>query len=299
MDKSKQIKDVQDLKSEMDFIEKQFQSFDNKMLAVAMDYKFYLDPRIKDNTIYKIRDSIIYRLNCSKFHFQILLNIITHLDLELTNAYRKLEKKNNPMGLSFHFDQRALHINYLSDSIFFHLGSGFDYLSNLVEYICSKNKNTEFKWGQLAKSARDSKNPFSQNLISKAIDKLDREFVGKLYDHRSYLIHTSVDKSPSSFSINIMEAECETHIFSSVSFNKRFKELKKESETFNLTIQYSLLWIIKKSIDSLIEILFGLKDYMESNRKIKIPFMFIKGQNGEMLPPSLGYWGEKTNKNVS
>lgn len=236
MDKSKQIKDVQDLKSEMDFIEKQFQSFDNKMLAVAMDYKFYLDPRIKDNTIYKIRDSIIYRLNCSKFHFQILLNIITHLDLELTNAYRKLEKKNNPMGLSFHFDQRALHINNLSDSIFFHLGSGFDYLSNLVEYICSKNKNTEFKWGQLAKSARDSKNPFSQNLISKAIDKLDREFVGKLYDHRSYLIHTSVDKSPSSFSINIMEAECETHIFSSVSFNKRFKELKKESETFNLTI---------------------------------------------------------------
>jgi hypothetical protein len=294
MDKTKPLRDIQDLNSEMTFVSKQFQSFDNKMLAVAMDYKFYIDPRIDDNTIYRIRDNIIYRLNSVKFHFEILLNIITHLDIELTNFYRQQGKKNNPIGLGFNFDQRALQINFLSDSIFFHLGSGFDYISNLVEYICSKNKNTDFKWGQLAKSARDEKNSLSQNKIAKTIDLIDREFVSKLYDHRSYIIHTNVDKGPNSFSINVMKSKCETHIFSSDSFNKRFKELKTESKNYKLTIQYSLLWIIKKSIASLIEVLLGLKNYMETNKKVTIPFMFLKGPDGEMLPPSLGYWGDKT-----
>jgi hypothetical protein len=294
MDKSKPIKDINELKVEITLVDKQFQSFYNKMLAIALDYQFYIDPRINENTIYKIRDNIIYRLNSSKFHFELLLDMATHLDIELTDAYRKMEIKNNPISLGIHFDQRVLQINFLADSIFFHLGSSFDYLSTLVEFICCTNKNKDFKWGQLAKSARDKKNPFNQNHIAKTIDIIDREFVNRLYDHRSYIIHTNVDKGPSNFIINVIQAECEAHIFSSNSFNKRFKELKTESQDYNLTIQYSLLWVIKKSISCLIEVLYELKSFMENNKKVIVPSMFLKGPNGEILPPSLGFWGQKT-----
>lgn len=279
----------------MDFLEKEFKSIYNKMLAVAMDYKFYIDPRIKEDSIYRIRDSVTYRLNCTRFHFEILIGIIENLDIELTNAYREMEGKNT-IGLGIHFDKRALQINYLTDSIFFHLGSSFDYIGNLVEYICISNKKSAFRWGQVAKSARDINNPFSVIPIAKTIDRIDRDFVSKLYDHRSHIIHKAVDSGPRNFSINIMEAECSSHIYSSNAFNKRFSELRSASKEYRLTTQYSILWVIKKSIAYIIEIQFALKTFMEHNKKQVKPAMFIKGQNGELLSPSVAFWGNNKNE---
>jgi hypothetical protein len=61
----------------------------------------------------------------------------------------------------------------------------------------------------------------------------------------------------------------------------------------NITLQYALIWIIKKSISSMVQILIALKSYMEDNKKVdKLP-MFIKGPNGETLPISGPYWRDK------
>lgn len=289
MGKSKPIKDIEDLETELATIENQFQSLYRKMLAVAMDYSSYIDPKTKGGAIYKIRDSIIHRFYAIKFHFEILVRIIRTLDPELTALFRK----SSGIDLFPYFEREVLHIYYLTDSIFFHLGSGFDYISNMVEFIYSRNKDKDQKWNQLAKSSRDRNNEFSRISIAQTIDILDREFVGKLYDHRSYLIHSKVDRGSRSFSINIMAALCETHIFTSDKLSKNFRELKEESKTSNITLQYSLIWIIKKSISSMAQILFALKSYMEDNRKVDVLPMFIKGPNGETLPISGPYWSDK------
>lgn len=289
MGNSKPINDIEDLGRELATIENQFLSLYRKMLAVAMDYSSYIDPKTKGDTIYKIRDNIIHRFYAVKYHFEILVKILRTLDKELTALFRK----SPSIDLFPYFEREVLHIYYLTDSIFFHLGSGFDYISNMVGFIYSTNKDKDQKWIQLAKSSRDKNNKFSRISIAQTIDILDREFVGKLYDHRSYLIHSKVDRGSRSFSINLMAAVCETHIFAPEKLSRSFRELKEESKMNNITLQYALIWIIKKSISSMVQILFALKSYMEDNKKVDVLPMFIKGPKGETLPISGPYWIDK------
>jgi hypothetical protein len=291
MDNKKPIKDINGISNELNQMNKQFNSIGKKMMAVAMDYKTYIDGNVKDDDIYDLRDSMLYRLNAAKFHLEILTGITSNTDLELTNYYRN--SPDSQFRLNIHFEDRVNQVSYLSDSLIFHLVSGFDYMSNLVEYICGDNKKKKLMWTQLAKSVRDKNNRYNTLTISNTIDQLDREFVGKLYDHRSYIIHTTKDKRATSFKIQVKEARCETHIFSSKKFNNQFKELKSQSDDLNLTIEYVLFWLINKSVDSFIEILFSLKHYMENNKQVKIPFMILKGPNNEILPISGPYWKEE------
>jgi hypothetical protein len=293
MDKNLPIKDIEDITKELASLNEQFKSFYYKMLAIAMDYKSYINPKARDNDIYKIRDDIIYRLQCAKFHFELLMKMTANIDKEMTSVHRNSLSNSNFLGPQFIFEERVKQVSYISDSIFFHLISGFDYASNLVEFICGGKKKKDLKWTQLKKSARDDKNSFNSTTVAKTIDKLDREFISKLYDHRSQLIHTAKDNIPASLNINVMQETCKTYVFSSASFNNKFKELKSESKCFNLTIQYSLFWVIKKSFSSLVDILYSLKAFMEVNKKVAKPFMVTIGPNGEMLPISGQYWRDK------
>ena len=129
MNKAKQIKDTQEINAELVSLNQQFQSFYNKMLAIAMDYKSYMDPKASDDFIYEIMNGIIYRLHCAKFHFELLLGIIIDTDDRLTEIHRKSISKQDILGPEFLFDESVKQVSYLSDSIFFHLVSGFDYIS--------------------------------------------------------------------------------------------------------------------------------------------------------------------------
>ena len=291
MTKSKPIFDSEKLKDEMQVFDKKFQSVYYNMIAVALDYKSYIDPKIKDSTIFSIRDNIIFRLNGSKYHFQLLMSIIGNLDREMTQAYRKHSTDNtvfDPAGTIF--DERFLQVSFLSDSIFFHLGSCFDYLSSLIEFIYSQNRDTERKWMQIARASRDKNNPFSKTSIATIVDKLDREFIGKLYDHRSYLIHTRADKKKGGYTLNVIQAQFKTKIFSSDKFNGNFKHLKNLAKEYDITLKYAMLWVLKESMSSINSILFALKEYLEKNKRIKILPMFFEGPNKEMLPVSINYW---------
>jgi hypothetical protein len=291
MDSKKPIRDIDEISSELNKMNNHFNSIGNKMMAIAMDYKTFIDANFKDNDIYDLRDSMLYRLNAAKFHLEILSGMTSNTDLELTAYYRN--SPESQQRLNIHFENRVNQISYLSDSLIFHLVSGFDYMSNLVEYICGNSKKKKLMWTQLAKSVRDKNNRYNTLTIANTIDQLDREFVGKLYDHRSYIIHTTKDKRAASFKIHLKEAKCETHIFASQKFNNQFKELKSQSEDFNLTIEYVLFWLINKSVDSFIEILFSLKHYMENNRKNTSPFMILSSPNNEILPISGPYWKDE------
>jgi len=268
---------------------KDFQSIDNNMIAIGMDYKHYLDSSFNDKKIYEFRDSILYRLRATKLHINILVNLLNSLDQELTNIY---SQNNGQMNMHIHFENRKSDISSIFDSVIFHIISAFDYVSNLVGFISLKNQK-KVKWTQLAKSVRDKKNELSKTNFSNLIDELDRTFIGRLYDHRSYLIHIGNDVGKSSLSIELIKGKVETKIISSSTFNKNFSELRKLGKNNDLSISFVLFWLLNKTTESIINIQFGLKEYMEKNKKNDIPFMFMKGPNDEVLPVSSNYWSEK------
>jgi hypothetical protein len=296
MTNSRPIIDSGELKDEMQEFEKKFQSVYYNLIAVALDYKSYIDPKIKNSTIYSLRDNIIFRLNGGKYHFQLLMSIIGNLDREMTTAYGKHLSDHqifDPAGTIF--DQRFLQVSYLSDSIFFHLGSCFDYLSSLIEFIYNHNKDAQRKWMQIAKASRDTNNPFSKTTVAKIIDKLDRKFIGKLYDHRSYLIHTRADKKKGSYNLNVTQAQFKTKILSSDKFNGNFMHLNNLAKEYDITLKFAMLWVLKESLSSINSVLFALKDYLENNKKIDILPLFFEGPNKEMLPLSINYWNNLPN----
>lgn len=268
---------------------KDFQLIDNNMIAIGMDYKHYLVSNFNDVKIYEFRDNILYRLRATKLHINILVNFLNSLDQELTNIY---SQENGQINMQIHFENRKSDISSLFDSVIFHIISAFDYASNLVGYLSLKNQQ-KVKWTKLAKSVRDQQNELSRTNFSKLIDDLDRTFIGRLYDHRSYLIHIGNDSGKSSLSIELINGKVETKIISSSTFNKNFSELRELGKDNDLSISFVLFWILNKTTVSIIDIQYGLKEYMEKNKKNDIPFMFMKGPNNEVLPISTNYWSRK------
>lgn len=266
-----------------------FQVIDNNMIAIGMDYKHYLDSSFNDKKIYEFRDNILYRLRATRLHINILVSLLNSLDQELTEIY---SKKDEQISMQIHFENRKSDISSLFDNVIFHIVSAFDYVSNLVGFLCIKNQK-KIKWTQFAKSVRDQKNELSQTNFSELIDNLDRTFIGRLYDHRSYLIHIGNDNGKSSLSIELIKGKVKTKIISSSTFNKNFSELRELGKDNDLSISFILFWLLNKTTESIIDIQFGLKEYMEENKKNEIPFMFMKGPNNEVLPVSTNYWNRK------
>lgn len=266
-----------------------FQSINNNMIAIGMDYKFYIDSNFTDNKIYEFRDNILYRLRATRLHINLVVNLISSLDRELSEIFKN---ENGQLSMQIHFENRKSDISALFDSIIFHTISAFDYVSNLVAFLSLKN-HKKLKWNELAQSVRDPKNEIYESSFSPLIDQLDREFVGRLYKHRSDLIHSGKDGEKSSLSIELINGKVETKILASNKFNKNFSELRKLSKEYDLSISYILFWLLEKTIESIIDIQFELKEFMEKNKKNDLPLMFMKGPNNEVLPVSANYWSGK------
>ena len=90
-----------------------------------------------------------------------------------------------------------------------------------------------------------------------------------------------------------MKGKVETKIIASSTFNKNFSELRELGKDNDLSISFILFWLLNKTTESIIDIQFGLKEYMEKNKKNEIPFMFMKGPNNEVMPVSTNYWSRK------
>lgn len=286
MKTDKEYKDIDDIKNELKSILIKFDKIDQRMIAIGLDYNQYFKGNISKK-IYDLRDTIIYRLNATKLHIQILVNLIDNLDSELTSLYGQ---ENGGRNVHLHFAHRKSDISALLDSIIFHIISAFDYVSVLVSYVCFQS-DKKLKWTNLAKSARDDKNPFSKTTFSNIIDELDRTFVGRLYDHRSYLIHQSQESRSSSFSIDLLNGKVKTKINSSNQFNKNFSKLRKQENDFSLA--YILFWLIEESTDSILKIQYGLKEFMEENKKFDQPVFYSKNINGEKATITKDIWDSK------
>lgn len=281
----KPYKDIDDLNLKMNEIINDFQIIYNHMIAIGMDYKYYMNSSFKDDKIFEYRDDILYRLNATKLHVNILTNLLCSIDEELTSLY---SQENGGLKIHFHFDNRIEDVSALFDSVIFHIISAFDYVSNLVVFITLKG-DKNLKWTNLARSVRGN-GKLSKVNFTDLIDELDRTFVCQLYDHRSNLIHFRKNNSRFSLSINMLQNKVETKIISPSTFNRHFKELRELSKEFDLSISYVLIWLLKTTTNSIIDIQYGIKEYMEQNKKIDNPIILMKGDKGEVSPLSINYW---------
>jgi hypothetical protein len=168
----------------------------------------------------------------------------------------------------------------------------------LANYISVQKKENTLIWTQLAKSVRDKNNIFSLTKFSSIIDKVDREFVGKLYDYRASLIHRKADLGGFNLIHSIgYEEKVVTTFFAGKRVIKCFKQLKEVSENGDITLRYIAVWIINEVIKNITAILFSMKEEIESKDTGKEPLMFyLHPVTKKKLPISVNYWKEKLYK---
>src|SRR5690606_25785129 len=106
----KPYKDIPDFGLEMQKIKEEFAVIDGNMIAIALDYKYYLNPHFREKDIYELRDNISYRLRATNLHVDILANILNSLDKELTHIY---SQPNGQLEIHHHFAGRNLDISSL------------------------------------------------------------------------------------------------------------------------------------------------------------------------------------------
>lgn len=271
---------------ELEEIFSKISDINHNMVAIGMDYKFYIDSDITDSKIYEMRDGISYRLNAVLTHLGILNIILDNMDASMTSKYFD----ENELAFVYGDINCVESITALFDSIIFHTGSTFDYISNLVVYI-TKIKSNMDKWGQLANYARDDKHLFYNQGIGSLIRELD-QYVSRLYKVRSDIIHKTHIFVLSTYTADMKNCSVKTQMFSSDYFNRHFSDLRKLGKDNDLTIRYVIVWLLRKTVDSIGRIQFGLKDYMEKNKKITEPVMFYVNENSEKVSPTIGFWRE-------
>lgn len=99
-------------------------------MALAMDYKHYIDNSIRDNKIYTLRDNINYRLYSAKFHLEILFNHIRNIEKNVEN--QTIIRNPNQVPIESFIPIYMQQITSLFDSFIYHTISVFDYISTLA-----------------------------------------------------------------------------------------------------------------------------------------------------------------------
>jgi hypothetical protein len=125
------------------------------------------------------------------------------------------------------------------------------------------------KWPNIIRSIRDHKNPLSCSPLAAIVNELHREFVDKLYEHRSDLIHHSADFGTAHTTHHIKEGKIDFFVFSPRRITSRFHELKELSQTNRITLIYVAFWICEKTINSSLKLIDPLIRHIEINRKTR------------------------------
>jgi hypothetical protein len=290
-----EIKDVGNPVEEFRKLSKRFNLLNDRFLAVAMDYKHYIDSTITDHEIYKLRDNVIYKLQSAKFHFQLLLEYHDRIEYHLDEIYKTNPKAiiQNEKEFVILQHQSIREIYSIFDSMIYHLCSIFDYLFRLINFTHNIEIAENPKWN-LFQTRRNLKDYMfcSEKMVEK-LQIFDQNFVYPLIKHRSYLIHTENDLGEFTLTINLKDKNFDAKFMSTELFKNHFPEIVKENENTEMTIKYSALWLIDKTIINATEILFELSEDMKRNKKIEFGLFVRIGENNTMESPSTPYWGDR------
>jgi hypothetical protein len=259
------------------------------------------DKNSKDN-IFLLKDNIQYRLFSAAHQYLIFLRELSISERYLQDLHKKDPKLFNafPLGNPY-FDKVELELSSVFDSIIFQLSSVFDYLSHTLCYMIKKNKSDTLYWTKLASSARDKNNDLYKLDIAKLIDEIDREFVGRLYDYRSRLLHNKRDQHRFMTTVQLSTFNFNLKILASDTSLKHFKVIRKEVPEGDITLTYLSSWLLKEGFDYIEKLLDGLREeilktsvFYQNVRKPKADngFMIVMHdkETNTVKPTSDGLW---------
>jgi hypothetical protein len=288
----KKVLDIENIEKEFDFFNEKISLLNNRLLALAMDYKHFINGSINENKIYALRDNIQYRLFSAKFHVELLLKHISNVEKHIEQGTKFQTQNSIPtiMNTGIYMQQ----ITSLFDSFIYHTVSIFDYLGTITNYINSNQKEKTLMWTQLAKSVRDKSNSMSKTKFAKTIDEVDRKYVSKLYDYRADLIHRKADIGGYRVVHTVGNQEKVTStFFTGKNLAQNFSKIKKLNIEYDTTIRFAAIWLLNESIEMITDILIALKHEIESKSTGDEPAMFyLHPESNEKLPISVNYWHE-------
>jgi hypothetical protein len=257
--------DIQDRQITFHSIAKRIELLNEGFRAIYADYMHHIDVKFGKDEILKMKENIDFRLFSSQFHLELLLRQHFAIENRIQDIYQKDPSKVLNEVYPSHplFDHCEREITSIFDSIIFHLASVYDYLSAIINFICNKKDKSITKWSQLTKSCRDKGNTYSNKKISATILSENENFVEKLYRYRSRVIHEKSDIHPISFTLEFASGKTDVKFISTNTITKSFKILTEKTSTHNLTVAYTSEWLIHETIDSIVKILFAIKEEME------------------------------------
>lgn len=297
----KEIIDILDRKKTFTESDEKLVNLREGFTALSLDYGFHIENTWGGNhKIFELQENVIYRLFSSLFHYQLLLrqhSLIEHrIEERIKNdpdRYTKLIfPKKHP-----DFEYAEKEVSAIFDSIVFHLASIFDYVSILINFICISDKDQTPQWTSISKAARDAKNPLSKRAIAGIIDYLNKEFVIKLYDYRSDLIHKRSDINEYSFESRIETGELHARFICSNKIRKTFKTYGEKSCDY--TVSHFSVWLIGKTADMIAKVLLSLKKEIKSDSKFPFhtfedgtkPFMMCVDPKTNLAgSPAIPHW---------
>ncbi|HCW06779.1 MAG TPA: hypothetical protein DGG95_05375 [Cytophagales bacterium] len=291
----KKTLDIKDVGEEFKKLDARFSLLQKRFIAVGLDYSHYIDNSWGEKNVYKLRDEVLYRLFCTRFHLELLLQHHLSIKHQIIEKFKKEPEffKREYVGSNPLFEHYQKEISAIFDSTIFHMTSSFDYIATLCNYICGQNKEQKYKWSQLSNAARDNKNVFSSTQIKDVIITIDKEFVSKLYRHRSDVIHYTSDQNLYSFLMTIKQTEITFTVRFILGKNivREFSDLRTLNKENNITVIYGVFWAVNKTLDKITDILFSLKNHMESFPKINRGSVFDYDKDTNTIKPtSSTYW---------
>lgn len=287
----KEIIDILDRNKTFEDSNKKLVNLREGFTALSLDYGFHIENTWGGNhKIFELQENVLYRLFSSLFHYQLLLRQHYYIEQRIEERIKNEPERYTTLILPKKhpdFEYAEKEVSAIFDSIVFHLASIFDYLSILINFICVSDKDKTPQWTSISKSARDSQNSLSKRNIASVIETLNREFVARLYDYRSELIHKRSDINEYSFESKIETGKLSARFICSTKIRKAFKKYGDESNDY--TVSHFSIWLIDKTTDLIAKILLSLKT--EIQKDSKFPFHTFKDGS----KPFLMYVDPKTN----
>lgn len=96
----------------------------------------------------------------------------------------------------------------------------------------------------------------------------EEEWIEKLYDRRSQLIHYKMDVGSAAASQDLLADKRELTVYAPSKFVDEIGELSEKRENHHVTLRFAAFWLVESSIHTAYEITKDLRTVIERNREI-------------------------------
>lgn len=260
--------------------------------ALSLDFGYHIKNTFKEPKIFTLRNSISYRLNSSRFHCHLLFRELDLIQNKHDNLKPSKDIRDSPQ---WHLEMDKRHLSYILDSTVFHLTSVFDYCAILISYIATRT-DAQPDWNKIQSFSRATSGPFKNpntDKIKEVVKSIHKDFVCPLYDYRSDVIHRTADVLSSFLSHDYASNKKTLLFLCSPLQQKKFKLGEIETK---YTLQFFVQHLLTNAIESVVNIIRVLRNYMEDNsnneellNEGKVMFAYI-GPSNQMVSPSFEEW---------